>query len=134
MNDAVADFYFFILVHERFCKIGIMAVLDRGATNERRPIRNRLLPGGGGKIFARGQNRGRGADGAHRRHVNVLCCDGDERTGRASVCVDKCVRGDFRLIERVHDIRRAIQSPTIRIHLEDDRGGFVTFGCFDCAP
>ena len=61
----------------------------------------------------------------------MLCGDGDERTRRAGVCIDKSVRGDFRLIERVHDIRRSIQLPTVSIHLEDDRGGFVVFGCFD---
>ena len=63
----------------------------------------------------------------------MLCGDGDESTRRAAVCIDKGVSGDFRLIERVDDIRRSIQTPTVSIHLEDDRGGFVAFGCFDRA-
>ena len=130
MHDAVADLYFLVLVHERLGKIGIMAVLDRRATDERRPIRNRLLLGRSGKIFTRRENWRGGANGAHWCHVNVLRSDGDDRTGRSCVCVDERVRGDLGLIERVHNICRGIESPAVRVHVENDSGSFVALGCF----
>ena len=134
MNNAVADFHFLVFVHERLGDVGIMAVLDRGAADERRPIRNRLFLRRRGKIFTRRKDRRGGANRAHRRHVNVLRGDGDERAGRTGVCVDEGVSGDFRLIERVHDIGRGIESPAVSVHLENNRRGFVALGCFDCAP
>ena len=91
MNDAVADFYFLVFVHERFGDVGIVTVLDRGATDKRRPIRNRLLLRGGRKIFAGRKNRRGGANCAHRRHKNVLRGDGDNRASRSGVCVDEGV-------------------------------------------
>src|ERR687892_329508 len=38
MNNAVADFYFFVLVHERLGDVGIVSIFDRGTTDEGRPI------------------------------------------------------------------------------------------------
>jgi len=43
MNDAVADPYFLVFVHERFRDIRIMPVFDCRPADKRRPIRNRLL-------------------------------------------------------------------------------------------
>src|SRR5207247_2118285 len=91
-----------IFVYECLGDVGMVSVFDRGATDERRPIRNRLLPGGGGKIFARGKDRGGGANCAERRHKNVLRGDGDNRTSGAGICVYERVGGDGWLIEHAH--------------------------------
>ena len=130
MNQAVVDFYFLILVHERLGDIGIVPVLDRRTTDEGRPIRNRFFFRGGGKIFACRKNRRGCANGAHGRHVNVLRGDGDERARRARVGVDECVSRNFCLVERVHDISRCIEPATVCVHVENDRGSFVALGRF----
>ena len=49
MNDAVANLYFLVLVHERFGDVRIVPVLRRGTTDERRPVRNRFLLCGSGR-------------------------------------------------------------------------------------
>ena len=78
MNDPVADFYFLVLVHERLGDVGIVPALDRGTTDERRPIRNRFLFCRRRKIFARREDgRGR-ANCADRRHEDVLCGKSDK--------------------------------------------------------
>src|SRR5437762_9477988 len=79
VDDAVADFYFLLFVHECLGEVGIMAVLDGRASNECRPIRNRFFLCRGRQIFARRKNRCSRANCAHWRHVNMLCCDNNER-------------------------------------------------------
>src|SRR4029077_2664214 len=134
VNDAVTDFYFLIFVHKGFGDIGVVTVLDRRATDKRRPVRNRLLLGGCRKIFTGGKNRRRGANGAYRRHKNVLRGDGDNRASRSSVGIDEGVSRDLSLIERVHDISRRIQPAAVRVHVKNDGGGFTGLGCFHRAP
>ena len=80
MNDTVADFYFLILVHECLGYVGVMSVLDRRTSNERRPVRNCLLFGGSGKVLARRKDRRCSANRAHWRHKNVLRGNGNNRT------------------------------------------------------
>ena len=134
VNDAVADFYFLIFVHEGFGDIGVVSVLDRRATDKRRPIRNRLLLGGCRKIFTGRKNRCRGANGAHRRHKNVLRGDSDNRARRSSVCINEGASRNLSLIERIHDISRRIQPTAVRVHVKNDGGGFTGLGCFYRAP
>ena len=81
MNDAVADLYFLVLVHERLADVGIVSVFQRRAADQRRPVGNRFLARGQRKIFASWQYRRGRADRAHRRHVNVLRGQSDQRAG-----------------------------------------------------
>ena len=72
MHDAVADFHFLLLVHERFAEIGIVSVATgrccgRAPTNRKSFCRVRLRA-----VFAGGKNRRGRADGADRRHINML--------------------------------------------------------------
>ena len=38
MNDAIADFHFLVSIHERLCDVGVVPILNRGTTDQRRPI------------------------------------------------------------------------------------------------
>jgi hypothetical protein len=134
MHDAVADFYFFLLIHECLGEIGIMAVLGGRASDECRPIRNRFFLSRGGQIFARREDRCSCANCTHRRHVNVLRGDDNKRARGSSVRVNEGVRGDFDLIERVHDLGRCVEAAAVRVYVENDGGSVVAFGCFDRSP
>ena len=130
MNNAVADLYFLVLVHERLCDVGIMAVPGRRTTNERRPIRNRFLLCRSRKIFARREDWCGCTNCAHRCHVNVLRGNSDKRTSGTGICVDERVGRNFGLVERVDDVGGCIKSAAVRVHVENDCGRFVGLGCF----
>src|SRR5438128_5949 len=85
VDQTVSNSSFLVLVHERFANIGIVRVASRGAANERGPIRDRFLARGRRKVFAGRQNGGGGSDRAHRRHVDMLCGERDDRPRRAGV-------------------------------------------------
>ena len=111
-----------------------MAVLDGRASDECRPIRNRFFLCRGGQIFARRKDRCSRANCAHRRHVNVLRGDDNERAGRSCVCVNKRVGRDFDLVQRIDDLGRCVEAAAVRVHVENDRGSVVALGCFHRAP
>ena len=99
VNDAIADFYFLLLVHEGFADVGVVTVAERCTANERRPIRDRLLFFSRRQILTGRENRRRGADRTDRRHVDVPGRERDERTGRARVRVDEGVGRDRGVIQ-----------------------------------
>ena len=74
------------------------------------------------------------ANGAYRRHVNVLRGDDNERAGGSCVCVDERVGRDFDLVERVYDLGRCVEAAAVRVHVENDGGSVVALGCFDRPP
>src|SRR5436305_13534193 len=85
VHNAVADFHFLVLIHERLPDIRVVSVLTGGVADERRPIGNRFLSDCFGQVLSGGKD-GRGSpDGADRRHVNMFGGKSDERPGRARV-------------------------------------------------
>src|SRR5258707_3589663 len=110
MNYAVTDLYFLFLAHEGFADVGIVSVLERRPANQCRPIGDGLLARSQGKIFAGWEYRSGGADRTHRRHINMLRRQRDERAGRSGVRVDKCVGRNGGMVERARDLLRAVET------------------------
>src|SRR5690242_2639369 len=55
VHNAVPDFHFLVLVHERLTDIRVVSVLTGRVADECRPIGNRFLSDGLGKILSRGK-------------------------------------------------------------------------------
>jgi hypothetical protein len=130
MHDAVADFHFLLFVHECLPEVGIMAVLNGGAPDECRPVRNRFLLCRGGQIFARRKDRCSSANCAYRCHVNVLRGDDNKRAGRSCICVNERVRRNFDLIKRVDDLSRCVEAAAVCVHIENYGGSVIALGRF----
>ena len=81
MHDPIADLHLLVFVNECFADVRIMAVLDRRATDQRRPIRNGFVLLGRRQIFTRRKHRRGRSDRADRGHKNMFRRQGDERTG-----------------------------------------------------
>ncbi len=105
-----------------------MAVAIRGSANQRRPIRDRLVTLGCGKIFAGCEDWSSRANCAHRGHVNMFGREGDQRTGGARVGIDKRISWDRGVIEDAGYFLSAIQSAAIRVHLENNCSCVAVFG------
>src|SRR6185436_6006724 len=90
--------------------------------NERRPVGDRFLAHRNRQIFTGGQHRRRRADGADRRHVNVLSRKRDQRTRGTGVGIDKRVSRGLQPVQDVRDLFGGVQPSAISIHFENDRG------------
>ena len=124
MHNAVADFHFLVLVHERLADIRVVSVLTGRVADECRPIGNRFLSDGLGKILSRGKDGRGGPDGADRRHINVFGGKSDERSGGSRICIDVSISGDGNAIERGGDFFRRVQPPTVGVHFNHDCARF----------
>ena len=133
VHDAVTNFHFFFLVHERFAKIGIVSVAAGHAADERGKIGNSFIAFRLGQVLSGGENRRGGADGADRRHINMFGGKGNERAGRSGVRIDKSVSGNRDAIECAGDFLGRIEAPSVGVHFNHDRACFGRFRQLDSA-
>ena len=133
MHDAVANFHFLFLVHERLPEIGIVSVATGHAADERGKIGNSFVAFRFGQVLSGGENRRSGADRADRRHINMFGGKGNERAGRSGVRIDKGVGGNSNAIECAGNFLSGIETPPVRIHFNHDCTRFGRFRRLDSA-